>query len=478
MKSIFYIFVVSLILLACGNTKPKVDYTIVSGTITNPNQEEIRFNGVKDGKPFSRKIKVAKDGTFRDTLQIDEGTCSMYAQGHKVSKMRIVGGASQNEIFGFKLYLKKGDVVTINFDAKDFYKTFKVTGDGAGYANYKNEKKNIENTVFGNGIEAYAQDEDAFKQKVTELKSKHENLLNNAAIDIDNYKLEQLRELNYEYLLRINSYQTRHGYLLKNKDFKVSDEFLNELDELAYNNEYDYKNSNSYRMLFSARLEKLAIELSEKEGTSKLIAKLKVISNSEIESIKNELLKNHARSYIIVTDDIDAFYNEFMKYSTNESNNSMITEMYTKTKKLAKGSASPKFKDYENYAGGTTSLDDLKGKYVYIDVWATWCGPCKAEIPFLAKVEKEYHGKNIHFVSISIDKKKDYDVWRKMIADKELSGIQLLADNDVKSEFYQQYGIKGIPRFILIDPIGNIVSSNAPRPSNPKLIELLNQLDI
>ena len=67
---------------------------------------------------------------------------------------------------------------------------------------------------------------------------------------------------------------------------------------------------------------------------------------------------------------------------------------------LPKGAPSPSFVDYENYNGGKTSLADLKGKYVYIDVWATWCGPCKAEIPSLKKIEKEYHGKNIAFVSV------------------------------------------------------------------------------
>ena len=70
---------------------------------------------------------------------------------------------------------------------------------------------------------------------------------------------------------------------------------------------------------------------------------------------------------------------------------------------LPTGAASPTFTNYENYAGGTTSLEDLKGKYVYVDVWATWCGPCKREIPSLKKVEKEFHGKNIEFVSISVD---------------------------------------------------------------------------
>lgn len=139
------------------------------------------------------------------------------------------------------------------------------------------------------------------------------------------------------------------------------------------------------------------------------------------------------------------------------------------------GKPSPVFENYENYKGGTTSLADLKGKYVYVDVWATWCGPCKAEIPSLKKVEKQYHGKNIEFVSISVDKASDHGKWKAMVADKELTGIQLFADNSWKSNFVQDYKIQGIPRFILIDPNGNIVSADAPRPSSPKLIELFNE---
>lgn len=145
---------------------------------------------------------------------------------------------------------------------------------------------------------------------------------------------------------------------------------------------------------------------------------------------------------------------------------------------LAKGKESPKFIAYENNAGGTTSLDDLKGKYVYVDVWATWCGPCKAEIPYLKKVEKAYHGKNIEFVSLSIDNPKDHGKWKAMIKEKELGGIQLMADKAWKSDFVQDYKINGIPRFILIDPKGNIVTPDAPRPSNEKLKELFNSLSI
>lgn len=151
---------------------------------------------------------------------------------------------------------------------------------------------------------------------------------------------------------------------------------------------------------------------------------------------------------------------------------------------LPKGGPSPDFKDYENNAGGNTSLSDLRGKYVYIDIWATWCGPCIKEVPSLQKVEEQFHDKNIEFVSISVDNGRGYKGdaaaaykgWKKMIVDKKLGGIQLMADKAFSSEFMKTYQVTSIPRFILIDPNGNIVSADAPRPSNPALTKLLNEL--
>lgn len=164
-----------------------------------------------------------------------------------------------------------------------------------------------------------------------------------------------------------------------------------------------------------------------------------------------------------------ALKNSFAQFSQ------YAAQAYESTAKMnkLKGKASPDF-DYENYKGGKTKLSDLKGKYVYIDLWATWCGPCRAEIPYLQKIEEKYHGKNIEFVSISIDKAKDNEKWKKFVADKNLGGVQLFADKDWESEFVTSYGVTGIPRFILIDPKGNIVNPDAERPSSP---ELQTQLD-
>ena len=136
---------------------------------------------------------------------------------------------------------------------------------------------------------------------------------------------------------------------------------------------------------------------------------------------------------------------------------------------------SPTF-NYVNIDGKKTKLEDLRGKYVYIDVWATWCGPCRGEIPFLAKVEEKYKEKNIAFVSISVDEDKDFDKWKKFVSDKQLGGIQLFADKNWNSEFITALGINSIPRFILIDPKGVVVNSDADRPSDPKLQEKLDSL--
>ncbi len=167
--------------------------------------------------------------------------------------------------------------------------------------------------------------------------------------------------------------------------------------------------------------------------------------------------------------------NDEMFFGYIESN---YEKMHENIVRFAKGNRSPIFINYENSNGGTTSLSDLKGKYVYIDVWATWCAPCKAEIPHLKALEKDFHDKNIEFVSISVDKPEAHENWSQMVNNEGLSGIQLLADNNFESAFIMEYAINSIPRFILLDPEGNIVDADADRPSNPNLKALFIELGI
>lgn len=170
---------------------------------------------------------------------------------------------------------------------------------------------------------------------------------------------------------------------------------------------------------------------------------------------------------------LDAKFVELQKKNI-EMNLMGLSQYYTQisANKKLNNTQSPNF-DYENHAGGKTSLESLKGKYVYIDVWATWCGPCRAEIPSLKALEESMHGKNIEFVSISVDVQKDYEKWKSFVTEKSLGGTQLYADNNWNSDFIKAFGINSIPRFILIDPTGKVIDADALRPSSPKLKEQL-----
>lgn len=136
------------------------------------------------------------------------------------------------------------------------------------------------------------------------------------------------------------------------------------------------------------------------------------------------------------------------------------------------GSRGYEFK-FEDKEGKMIAFSDLKGKVVLVDMWATWCKPCREEIPHLKKLEEEMKGKDIAIVSISVDEETDKDKWKQMVKDQQLGGIQLFAKGT--KEMVRYYQIVGIPRFLVFDKQGNIVSVDAPRPSSPELKALLEQ---
>jgi thiol-disulfide isomerase/thioredoxin len=213
------------------------------------------------------------------------------------------------------------------------------------------------------------------------------------------------------------------------------------------------------KSLINEKYENKMSEIKEEKSFTELIASFK-------KEFKDKL---DAGGY-----DAD-FVKEANKLVESESKN--MQSQFDEVLKLSKikGTVSPSF-NYENVAGDKVKLEDLRGKYVYIDVWATWCGPCRGEIPSLARVEEKYHGKNIEFVSISVDEDKDHEKWKKFVTDKKLGGIQLFADKNWYSSFITAFGINSIPRFILIDPQGVVLSANELRPSDPKLQEKLDSL--
>jgi thiol-disulfide isomerase/thioredoxin len=221
------------------------------------------------------------------------------------------------------------------------------------------------------------------------------------------------------------------------------------------------------------------IEESQKIGNPTLILEL------EENEFKNKI-ENIKQRYDSILNSYNNMDSSLVAMASQQTIQ-MVTkfnQVFKEKKATAKGSPSPKFEAYTDFNGGTKSLESYKGKYVYIDVWATWCGPCIQQIPYLKTLEKEYHRKNIAFISISTDESRrsggSWEAaekkWRNFVRTKQLTGTQLWAGKD--AYFQQAYQINSIPRFILIDPQGNIVDANAPRPSDPRLKEMFTSLGI
>lgn len=171
-------------------------------------------------------------------------------------------------------------------------------------------------------------------------------------------------------------------------------------------------------------------------------------------------------------------YFEFKKYAgenekyLNAGQKARVEAIGSKLYEMRKGQPAADF-SYPDAAGKQVSLSDFRGKVVVVDVWATWCGPCKAELPHLKKLEEEMKGKDVVFVGVSLDKEKDLDKWKKFIQDENLPGVQLFAGG--WSKIAEDYKITGIPRFMVFDREGNVVEAKAPRPSSPNLKALIEE---
>jgi thiol-disulfide isomerase/thioredoxin len=155
-------------------------------------------------------------------------------------------------------------------------------------------------------------------------------------------------------------------------------------------------------------------------------------------------------------------------FTEDEDRKAKLLSKITDWEKIAQGAPAPDFTG-QTVDSTTIALSDLKGKVVYVDVWATWCGPCRQEIPHLETMYEKYaEEENLALVSVSID--SDYDAWYKMVTEDNMGGIQLFTENAWESDLNQSYLIQAIPRFLLIGKDGNIISADAPRPSSKEEI--------
>jgi len=111
----------------------------------------------------------------------------------------------------------------------------------------------------------------------------------------------------------------------------------------------------------------------------------------------------------------------------------------------------------------TELIEMSKNNLVYIDIWATWCGPCLSEIPHIIKIHKKMEDENIKFVSICCQSNRDK--WNSIISNNNIPGQHYILDNEQSSLFFSNMNFKGFPTYLILKD-GRIVNENAPRPSS------------
>ncbi|MEM7161325.1 MAG: TlpA disulfide reductase family protein [Bacteroidota bacterium] len=417
--------------------------------MTNLSANEINF---KLGEKVLN-FELSSEGTFADTLFIDEGSYWTIGAGRNTTKVFIAPGNNLNfSLDGIKFKEPQAEGLgseATNYLTKKFLsqEAYKKSFDVMSFYS-ANEEDYIQNV------------EDKYDQDLALLKEQKNLSAEFSAMELENIK--------YSKLMSYMSYEEGHKYFTNKTEFDPSAAITDKLNSIDYDNQSHFINFESYRNLVVNHYSLIA---RDNERFDELTQKIR---NLKSPSIKKAVLNNLSFFVSPSNENLDQVAQLIIEESDDDELKNKVANDYETMKNLAKGKPSPNF-EYESADGNQVSLTSLQGKLVYIDVWATWCGPCKREIPYLKEVEAQYHEKGIEFVSLSIDEQKNKQKWKDFVDAQELGGIQLLADNDWTSEFVRSYSITGIPRFILLDQNGNIIDADAPRPSNPALIQLFEE---
>lgn len=240
-----------------------------------------------------------------------------------------------------------------------------------------------------------------------------------------------------------------------------------------------------YNQLEAINAEMSTLSAAEREGDhyKQLLAK-RTQALADMSPIQDDFIRTHLDSYVswnmvagksIIADpekhrkQLFAFGDRFLQSDEGKS----AVERLELASKTAIGQSAPNFTQNDP-EGNPISLASLKGQYVLIDFWASWCGPCRAENPNIKAVHDKFHDKNFQILAVSLDRSKD--AWLKAIADDGLTAWVHVSDLKFwENEVGVLYNVRAVPQNFLVDPNGTIIARNLKgKDLEQKLAELLN----
>ncbi len=166
----------------------------------------------------------------------------------------------------------------------------------------------------------------------------------------------------------------------------------------------------------------------------------------------------------------EEYYADFSALVQTPEYRELIEAEYQTIMALAPGQPAPAI-TLTDIDGNEVSLSDFAGKVVYLDFWASWCGPCMREVPFAKELKKRMEEEDdLVFFYVSVD--TDEVAWRNKVAEMEIKGVHVNVSG-FGHDVPVSYNLKGVPTFYLIGRDGKIFDNRPPRPSNPKVDEVL-----
>lgn len=405
---------------------------------------------------------VMQDSTYALALDSTQSASVVLAENIKPEYAYMRFGRTQTPV-----YVEPGKSFEISLKAEGRRMIPTFTGKGAPVNTYLNGE------AFKNLRPDFKADEETFMKSLQDAEAELLTNLKAQKFDPQFVQVEK-RRIHYIVYSMLMIYPSYHPYYAQDQDYKPSDKLYAAIKD-AVQEEPELLVLPEYREILDSYISTLGTkDLQSKNMEDRIQAQLDfALKTFGTAAVQEYLVDNILSKYVGYSgiDHLDRFIGTYNEKVTAPAKKAAFQALCDKWAKVAKGQPSIGFK-YLNIKGKEVSLADLKGKYVYIDCWATWCGPCRGELPHLQKLEHKYKGRNIHFVSISCD--QDKAAWEKMVKEEKLGGIQLHNGGD--NEFMDFYMINGIPRFILLDREGKIIAANAPRPSNPETVKLFNSL--
>ncbi len=453
-----------ILLTLIATTAYGQDSVYLSGKIKNATSGKVSITHYPDYLTMKRQTiseaLLDEDGSFQTSFEWKEKGFASFGYGRETTT----------------LYLTPGDKLELSLDPEEFDETIEYKGQESTYSNYY-AKKYLHFEKAVNRMYKLAKEPaelffiftDSLEDQYYSFLVEHFKKIGKED-EVTNFITFEQNNIYYNMAFQKLDYPSYNAYLNKlEEEPELDTRFFGFLEGIPARTMDMPMTVEYFRFLkkhIYHQVKQDKIEYEKISGMNKyVLAHGKIMEGYKGELRELLLGSNMMRMIQKQGDKVDEIGLLLYKYkdvATNKEHIEIINQAYADAISLSPGKMAPVF-TATNMQGKKVSLTDFRGKVIYLDVWATWCGPCVREIPYAKQLEKEMHKEDIVFLAVSVDKKRE--PWEKMVVKRELSGVQLYAGKDFQSDVIQNYKIKGIPHYVIIDHEGRIVKNNAPRPS-------------